>query len=129
MEKRKNTRVDFHATANVRMGERNFERLAIRDLSLKGVYLFGLEGCMPGDRCDVSLVLSGTSSELTLSMQGEVVRLEPGGAGIHFDELDVDSFFHLKNIVYFNAPDPDNLEDVLTEPVPEEGDFVDQDFD
>ncbi|MFH1217803.1 MAG: PilZ domain-containing protein [Pseudomonadota bacterium] len=124
MERRKNARVKFHVTASVRCGEIGFEHLAIRDLSLTGVYLRGLTGCGVGDRCGVSLFLSGTDKELKLSMQGEVVRLGKNGAGVRFDELDIDTFLHLKNIVYFNADDPDKLEETLVE-MPPEGQFVD----
>lgn len=127
MERRKNTRVDFHVTARVQCGAKDFAQLAIRDLSLKGVYLLGLFDCRLGDRCAVTLFLSGTSSELKLSMQGEVVRMEKDGAGVRFDELDLDTFLHLKNIVYYNAEDPDKLEEPLTE-MPPEGRFVDQNF-
>ncbi|MFZ5764979.1 MAG: PilZ domain-containing protein [Thermodesulfobacteriota bacterium] len=129
MERRKNTRVDFHATADVLVGGREFRGLAIRDLGLRGVYLLGLEGCRIGDPCQVRLFLSGTSSEVLLSMQGRIMRIEDDGAGLRFDELDLDTFTHLKNIVYYNADDPDQLkpEEEMAEDVPD-GQFVDQNF-
>lgn len=122
-ERRKNTRVVFHTTANVRFADKAYEKLAIRDLSLRGVYFEGLTGHGEGENCVVELSLTGTSSELKLNMAGKVVRHDDQGVGIHFEEIDIDTFFHLKNIVYYNADDPDQVEDELVENIPE-GSFV-----
>ena len=122
-ERRKNTRVLFHATASARFADKVYEELAIRDLSLRGVYLEGITGHGQGDKCEVELALTGVSSELKLSMKGSVVRQDETGAGIHFEEIDIDTFFHLKNIVYYNADDPDRVENELAENIPE-GSFV-----
>lgn len=122
-ERRKNTRVVFHTTATVRFAGEVFERLAIGDLSLRGVYLAGISGRRQGEKCEVALFLTGTSSELKLNMAGKVVRQDDKGVGIHFEEIDIDTFFHLKNIVYYNANDPDQVENELTENIPE-GSFV-----
>ncbi|MBI5558605.1 MAG: PilZ domain-containing protein [Deltaproteobacteria bacterium] len=122
-EKRKNTRVFFHTTASVRFAEDFFDQLEIRDLSLKGVYVEGVLGHRSGEHCDIALFLSGTSSEVKLSMTGEVIRTDGRGAGIRFSEIDIDTFFHLKNIVYYNAADPDKLERDMDEIVPD-GSFV-----
>jgi hypothetical protein len=122
-EKRKNTRVFFHTTASVRFAEDFFDQRGIRDLSLKGVYVEGVFGHNPGERCDVALFLSGTSSEVKLSMTGEVIRADASGVGICFSEIDIDTFFHLKNIVYYNAADPDQLELGADETAPD-GSFV-----
>ena len=122
-ERRKNTRVVFHTTVNVRFADKAYEKLAIRDLSLRGVYFEGLSGHNQGESCAVELFLTGASSELKLNMAGKVVRQDDQGVGIHFEEIDIDTFFHLKKIVYYNADDPDQVENELVENIPE-GSFV-----
>jgi hypothetical protein len=122
-ERRKNARVVFHVAATVRFGEDVFERLAIKNLSLRGVYLEGISGHRLGEKCEVALFLTGASSELKLNMASKVVRQDDSGVGVHFEEIDIDTFFHLKNIVYYNADDPDQVEDELVENIPE-GSFV-----
>jgi hypothetical protein len=122
-ERRKNTRVVFHTTASVRFAGEVFEGLAIRDLSLRGVYLEGISGRRQGEKCEVELFLTGSSSELKLNMAGKVVRHDDNGLGVHFEEIDIDTFFHLKNIVYYNADDPDQVENELGENIPD-GSFV-----
>ncbi len=61
----------------------------------------------------MNLCLSGASSELCLQMKGEVVRVLDDGIGVSFIEIDLDSFHHLKNIVYYNAEDPDQIEEEI----------------
>ena len=109
-EKRKNTRVPFHTTITVRFPDKTFDHCETQDLSLKGVFVKGVTGSRAeGDRCELSLHLSGSSSNLSLHMNGEVVRVKKDGIGLHFSEIDLDSFFHLKNIIYYNTEDPDIL--------------------
>ncbi|MDH4320226.1 MAG: PilZ domain-containing protein [Desulfobulbaceae bacterium] len=115
-EKRHNTRVPFHTTITVRFHDKTFAHCETRDLSLKGVFVMGVTGPRAkGDRCELSLHLSGTSSDLSLQMRGEVVRVLDDGVGLHFSEIDLDSFYHLKNIIYYNSPDPDALGEELAD--------------
>lgn len=124
-ERRKNTRVEFKTTATVRFDEEVYEQLAIRDLSTRGIFVLGCTDKKKGQTCVVDLLLSGASSELKLSMKGVVVRTDVEGVGIRLTEIDIDSFFHLKNIIYYNADDPDKLmEDELVAPVPDESFYL-----
>lgn len=123
-ERRKNTRVLFHTTASVCFDGEICEQLTIRNLSLKGMYIDGITNHSAGERCEIQLFLSGAGSELKLSMKGEVVRVDTGGMVVHFSELDIDTFFHLKNIIYYNAADPDQLVDDLLMAAAPDGSFV-----
>lgn len=110
-EKRKNTRVPFHTTITVRFADRTFEHCETQDLSLKGVFVKGVTGSRAeGEQCDLSLHLSGSSSDLSLQIRGEVMRVREDGVGLHFSEIDLDSYYHLRNIIYYNSGDPDILE-------------------
>ena len=84
------------------------------DLSLKGVFVLGVTGHKLGENCLVSLRLVGSTSHLILKMKGTVVRVEEGGLALHFYQMDLDSFFHLKNILYYNSENPDALDDELS---------------
>jgi hypothetical protein len=112
-ERRQNTRVAFTATVDVDFSEQKFSGCASQDLSVKGVFLAGVRNQALGDRCDLTLSLSGTSSELCLRIKGEVVRVEKDGVALRFHEMDLDSYYHLKNIIYYNAEDPDDITEKL----------------
>lgn len=109
--RRKNSRVAFHATVSLSFAGARYEQCETRDLSLRGVFVVGIHGHKPGELCDVVLCLTGTTSSLCLRMKGEVARVEADGFGLHFREIDLDSFYHLKNILYYNSENPDQLDD------------------
>ncbi len=110
-DRRHNTRVAFHATVDLDFAGRKFSGCETENLSTKGVLVLGITDRALGDSCDIALHLSGTSHDISLTMLGEVVRLEDNGIGIRFTEIDLDSYTHLRNIIYYNSADPDSLEE------------------
>ncbi|MEW6594432.1 MAG: PilZ domain-containing protein [Thermodesulfobacteriota bacterium] len=109
--RRKNSRVAFQATVSLSFAGARYEQCETRDLSLKGVFVVGLHGHKTGEQCEVVLCLTGTTSRLCLEMKGEVARVEADGSGLRFREIDLDSFYHLKNILYYNSENPDQLDE------------------
>lgn len=122
-EKRRTTRVKFHTSVDLKFADKLYEQCEILDLSVKGVFVLGVTNCEPGQECEVTLQLSGTSSELKLKMKAKVVRVTKDGIGLNFHEVDLDSFSHLKYIVYYNSENPDLLDENYLEPV-HEGEFT-----
>jgi hypothetical protein len=109
-EKRKNIRVPFRTEIIVSHGgkELHFEGGSV-NLSLGGI-LAESSTMIPLDaECQVQLRLSGTQEPMELTMKGRVVRHEPSGFGIHFEEMDLDSYSILKEIVRHNTQDPDQV--------------------
>ncbi len=115
--RRKNSRVQFCATISLDFPDQSHEECETHDLSLKGVFVQGITGRKIGDTCLVSLRLAGSTSDLVLKMKGEVVRVDDDGLALHFFEIDLDSFFHLKNILYYNSGDPDRLDEELSDKI------------
>lgn len=113
-ERRKNTRVPFQTTADVVFPNAQYNQCPTENLSVKGISVLGVTGHGVGETCDLSLDLSGSSSLLRLAMKGTIVRVDADGIALHFIEIDLDSFYHLKNIIYYNSDDPDAIEDELT---------------
>ncbi|MCK5232369.1 MAG: PilZ domain-containing protein [Desulfobulbaceae bacterium] len=110
-DRRRNTRVDFQTTADLKFPDQEFPDCETRDLSVRGIAVLDVKGPELGDQCEISLHLSGMSSDLSLAMKGEVVRTEEDFIALHFFEIDLDSFFHLRNIVYYNTEDADKVEE------------------
>jgi len=112
--KRKNSRVPFRVIISLDFPDRSHAECETSDLSLKGVFVLGVTGHTPGENCLVTLGLVGSTSQLNLHMKGTVVRVQDNGLALHFYEMDLDSFFHLKNILYYNSGDPDALDDEIS---------------
>lgn len=113
-EKRKNTRVAFQTFADLQFAAQSYSKCETANLSIKGVSVLGITGHQVGEKCKLALALSGSTSELRLEMKGEIVRVEENSVALHFTEIDLDSFYHLKNIVYYNSEDPDSIRSEFT---------------
>lgn len=110
-DKRKRTRVHFETqvilktdVSEIKLGANS------SDISMKGMFISTDEKIPAGTPCNIEIVLSGTTSKLALNIKGMIARQDKDGLGIAFDSMDVDSYFHLKNIVMYNASDPDAIE-------------------
>ena len=112
--RRKNSRVTFKATIDLEFPDQSHAQCETVDLSLKGIFVVGVANHKVGEKCKASLHLTGSTSDLTLQVTGEVVRVDKKGIALHFIEIDLDSFYHLKNILYYNAENPDQMDDELT---------------
>ncbi len=119
-ERRRNVRVIFRSSVSVtevdgagRKG-RTVASDETRDISLKGVYVPTEEPLEPGIECLVELRLMGESSELTLRIQGQVVRTDDSGMAVTFSKMDIDALIHLKNILYYNSGDPERIDAELS---------------
>ena len=113
-DKRKGTRVHFKTRVVLKTDVSEIKANAnSSDISIKGMFISTNEKIPVGTPCDIEIVLSGTTSRLALNIEGVVARRDKNGLGITFNSMDVDSYFHLKNIVMYNAKDPDAVEEEM----------------
>jgi hypothetical protein len=109
-EKRKRIRVPFRTEIFVYFGDQKIDVGGDSvNLSLSGMLVETKKQIPLGTVCRVRLRLSGTQEPIELTMDGRVVRQDPSGFGIQFDEMDLDSYTLLKEVVRHNADDPDLL--------------------
>lgn len=110
IERRRKMRVGFHTQIMLEAGDAKIRTEgSSRDLSLRGIFINIDEKISVGTPCKVEVALSGTAEPLVLQMDGRIVRNDASGIGITFDSMDLDSYTHLKNIVRYNADNPDDV--------------------
>jgi hypothetical protein len=110
IERRRKMRVGFHTQiVLVAGGAKIRSEGRSRDLSLSGIFVNTGEKISVDTPCKVEVALSGTAEPLVLQMDGRIIRNDPSGIAITFDSMDLDSYTHLKNIVRYNADDPDDV--------------------
>lgn len=112
IDRRKNIRVNFSTSVLVREkgeGGREVKSDNTRDISLKGLYCVTDTPLPEGTECEVALRLSGDTSDLVLHIDAVVARSGSDGMGLKFQSIDMDSFYHLKNILYYNSGTPDEI--------------------
>jgi len=112
-DKRRFTRVPFRVEAEITVEEFSYNTEEIKNLSVGGCLLPVSAPLDVGAACHVKILLSGTSSELHIEVDAQVVRCGAGEVAVKFTGVDLDSFFHLQNIVRYNSPDPDAVEEEL----------------
>ncbi len=112
-EKRRNLRVVFRVDCTVEPlveGFKPFKAESTKDISLRGLYVKTHKKVPVETPCVLKLRLSGTTSELILTVKARVIRTDQEGMAFLFEEIDIDSFFHLKNILYYNSGDPERID-------------------
>ena len=115
--RRRRTRVDFSARADIHTVGAMLKSVPTRDLSHKGIFILGEHPLKPGQTCMVDLHLPGDAkSAPILHMEGQVARLTPEGTAIDFVSMDADTYLHLRNLVLLNAPDPDQAQREFAQP-------------
>lgn len=102
------SRVSFAIDALVTQAEMTIKG-EVRNISLQGLYIETDGKLDAGLPVDVSIQLSGTTSEVAIKATGSVVRIDEYGIGIKFSKIDVDSFAHLRNVVSYQCGDGDKV--------------------
>lgn len=121
INRRRNLRVNFVTAVCIKekgTDGREIHSDNTRDISMKGLYCITDSPFPEGTECEVALRLSGDSSDLFLFMDAVVARAEKNGMGLNFTSIDIDSFYHLKNILYYNSGEPEEIDKEI---VSEEG--------
>ena len=83
----------------------------VKDISLRGLYLCCEHPLPLGSACQVTLILSGGEPPLRIEVGGSVTRVDPAGMGVEITNVvGVESFEHLRNVVLYNASNPNQVE-------------------
>jgi hypothetical protein len=83
----------------------------LRDVSLNGLYLVCADPLPLGTDCRVALLLGGPEHPSRIEVHATVTRVEAAGMGLEITGiLGVESFEHLRNLVLYNAPQREQVE-------------------
>lgn len=107
--KRRNTRVRFETTADLFFSDQTIANCSTKDLSINGVMILGLKGRVLGEECEFRLHLGGGKPHIVLAIKSRISRITEEGTALHFYEIELESFQHLKNIIYYNSENPDDV--------------------
>ena len=102
MEKRSFARIPFNTKAIVRDKDTTVIG-TVENLSLSGIFLKTPERLALGSLVKIELLFTGSSSQLSIILDGKITRDEDIGMAIEFMNIDLDAFFHLKNLIRYNT--------------------------
>jgi hypothetical protein len=84
-DKRQRTRIHVDARVVLHTESKAFFLDGVtRDISMRGLYAKIDFGFPVGTECQVEIILAGQTSELTIKVEGTIVRREDGGCGVLF---------------------------------------------
>ncbi len=108
MSTRRFSRVHFNVEATIKTADRLFQGV-VENLSMTGMFLVTSERLPLGEAVEITIVLTGSSPEITVSFNGKTSRIVENGMGFVFEKIDLDSYMHLKNIVAYNIDDAEKV--------------------
>jgi hypothetical protein len=108
MSTRKFSRVHFNVEATIKTADRLFQG-TVENLSMTGMFLVTGERLPVGEVVDITIILTGSSPEITVNFNGKTSRIVENGLGFVFEKIDLDSYMHLKNIVAYNIDDAEKV--------------------
>jgi len=95
-----------------RPGLATFKAVA-KDVSLNGLRIESAESFDADGLCDVRVILGDDGGEIEpiiIEAHGCAVRSDGQFVAIHFDQLELEGYNHLKNLILYNAQDTDQVE-------------------
>lgn len=108
MEKRHFARIPFQTKAIVRSKDATVIGI-VENLSLDGIFLKTPERLGLNRIVKIELLFTGTSSQLSILLDGKIMRHENIGMAIQFRDIDMDAFLHLKNLISCNTNQMEEL--------------------
>jgi len=108
VEKRNFDRIPFQTKAIVRSKDTTVIGI-VENLSLDGIFLKTPEKLNLNRIVKIELLSTGTSSQLSILLDGKIMRHENIGMAIQFKNVDMDAFLHLKNLISYNTSQIEKL--------------------
>ena len=113
-DNRRFTRIPFKMHTEITVDDRTYSTDNITNLSVGGCLLPVKVDLEPETPCRIAITLEGTTDEMAIRIEGEIVRATPEGLAVKFVRIDPESLFHLQNIIRYNSPDADAIESEIT---------------
>ena len=108
-ERREFSRVRYEVEATLELGGELFGS-EIVDLSLRGALVNTAASPRKGQQVALRFRLPQDGVPVSVRCTGTVVRADTRGLGVQFDEVDLESFQELLEVVKANSVDPDEVE-------------------
>jgi len=111
--KRRFTRIPFKMDTELMVQGEVYKAEDISNLSIGGCVLPIVAELEPETACQLKIILNGIADGISINVDGEIIRSDQDTIAVKFTRIDPDSLFHLQNIVRYNSPDADTIEDEI----------------
>lgn len=114
-EKRRFTRFALKMNGTLHVDKNSYGVGMISNLSIGGCLLPVNAELKKDTPCSLTIDLGMTEREVTVEVEGVIVRCEHGEVAVKFTKIDPDSLFHLQMLARYNSPDSEKVEKEIKE--------------
>ena len=111
-DRRRRSRVSTHFEATYHGRTGRTVTLVTENISMKGLLAEPTPHIGTGELGQLVLTLA---SNVRIESECRVIRSDGLGVAIEFTEMEPGSFLHLRNLVRYNAPDADRIDEELAQ--------------
>lgn len=112
--KRRFSRIELKFPATLIVdGSEVFDIHEIANLSVGGCLVPLEQEIIEGTRCSITIRLTGGLGNTPINVNGEVVRHDNEYVAIKFTKIGPDDLSHLQNLIRYNAPNPDQIDEEI----------------
>jgi hypothetical protein len=112
-EKRRFTRFTLKMNAILYDDKTSYPVDTISNLSIGGCLLAIDADLAPDSLCSLIIKLGMSENDLTVKIEGKIIRSEDGEVAIKFISVDPESLFHLQMLARYNSPEPEKIEEEI----------------
>lgn len=108
--KRQYERINLSASAKIFLGDKEFDGLKTKNISLSGIYILGKVHSYPLEPCQLSIKGTWLDTEpIFLDFTARVSRRDHCGTGFQFTQMNHNNFEILQTFLLYSSPDPVDL--------------------
>lgn len=112
-DKRRFTRFPLKMNARLCVNKDSYNVDMFSNLSIGGCLLPILADLAPDTPCSLIIKLGMSESELTIKIEGIIIRSDHGDVAVKFIGIDPDSLFHLQMLARYNSTEPEKIEEEI----------------
>jgi hypothetical protein len=112
-EKRRFTRFTLNMNSTLFINNVSYDVDTISNLSIGGCLLPIHADLKPDTPCIVTIKLGMSESDVSIKVEGKIIRSKDGDVAIKFIGIDPDSLFHLQMLARYNSSDIEKVEDEI----------------
>jgi len=105
VEKREEMRVPFHAKVRVIFSSGDGIEAETKNISVSGVFINTDYSAKLMDKCQISLLWDYKGKNIPFMVSGEISRSTPEGLGVYFTDMDMDTFYFIKDLIKYSFPE------------------------
>ncbi len=112
--KREMTRVPLQIDTEVRADGYAPITGTTTDISLKGLSVASQQSLPTRTVCHITLFVGPQEHSIPIALEGTIVRATAQGMAIEITSVPPESFAHLHNLIIYNAPDANHVDEELS---------------